>query len=192
MEKLTDQEVVAAILRRDRKVTNFFLYNKYFPLFNSIFNRYYTDCQSTEELINEIYLFILYPNESTGRCRLEDFGFKCSLPMWLKIVAENYCRHLFGKKLDFSEINYDIGDRLLSEDESLELEIKSVNTCDVSTLLNLMPNERYRKLIELRYLEEKTNEETAQLLEMNMANFYNKHKLAKAQFCEVLRKEGLI
>lgn len=46
--------------------------------------------------------------------------------------------------------------------------------------------------LELRYVEEKTNEETAMVLEMTMDNYYNKHKLAKAQFCNILRKEGLL
>ena len=36
------------------------------------------------------------------------------------------------------------------------------------------------------------NEETAELLGMSMDNYYNKHKLAKEQFTNVLKKEGLI
>ncbi len=63
---------------------------------------------------------------------------------------------------------------------------------DVQKILSMMPNQRYRKLIEYHYVDEKTNEETALLLEMSMANYYNCHKRAKAQYCEVLRKEGLI
>jgi hypothetical protein len=46
--------------------------------------------------------------------------------------------------------------------------------------------------MELRYIEEKTNEETAIVLGMTMDNYYNKHRLAKAQFSNILRKEGLL
>ncbi len=56
----------------------------------------------------------------------------------------------------------------------------------------MMTNNRYRRLIEYRYLQGFSNEETAQKLEMSMDNYYNKHKLAKAQFCAILKKEGLI
>jgi DNA-directed RNA polymerase specialized sigma24 family protein len=56
----------------------------------------------------------------------------------------------------------------------------------------MMTNERYRQLIIYRYVEGRTNEETAGLLSMNMNNYYNKHRLAKRQFREVLKKEGLI
>lgn len=55
-----------------------------------------------------------------------------------------------------------------------------------------MPNQRYRQLIEYRYVDEKSNEETAMLLAVTLANYYNMHKRAKAQYCEVLRKEGLL
>jgi DNA-directed RNA polymerase specialized sigma24 family protein len=41
----------------------------------------------------------------------------------------------------------------------------------------------------LRYFQGHTNEETAQLMGMNMNTFYNKHKMAKEQFIKVLRKE---
>ena len=55
-----------------------------------------------------------------------------------------------------------------------------------------MSNKRYREIIRLRYLEEKSNEETAQILAMSMDNYYNKNRLAKVQFRTILRKEGLI
>ena len=72
------------------------------------------------------------------------------------------------------------------------MSLEKLNQGDVYTLLSMMHNERYRKLIQYRYLEEKTNEETAILLDMSMDNYYNKHKLAKEQFKNILRKEGLL
>ena len=42
----------------------------------------------------------------------------------------------------------------------------------------------------MRYLEQKTNEETAEALGMTMDNYYNKHKLAKEQYERVWRKEA--
>lgn len=55
-----------------------------------------------------------------------------------------------------------------------------------------MPNERYRELIRHRYVFEKSNEETAAILGLSTANYYNTHKRAKGQFCEVLKKDGLL
>lgn len=192
VEQLSDMEVVDAILQRDAEVTKIYLYKKCYPLFKSIYDRYYTDCADCFEFINEIYLLILLPAKSTGESKLASFAGRCSLTMWLKIVAQNYCRQIFAKKGDFFEESLSDGDRNLQIAESLSEKMSELDREDVSRILCSMPNERYRQLIEYRYLDEKSNEETAVLLGMTMANYYNKHKLAKAQFAEQLRKEGLI
>jgi GTP:adenosylcobinamide-phosphate guanylyltransferase len=61
IEKYTDQQIVAAILKRDTEVTKEFLYKRCYPLFKSIFDKYYTDCENCYELINEIYVYINSP-----------------------------------------------------------------------------------------------------------------------------------
>jgi len=190
--EMTEQEIVSAILKRDTFITKEFLYRQCYPLFFSIFNKYYTDCENVFEFINEIYVFILTPRDNTGRSKLSDFGFRCSLTMWLKIVSENFCHQLFSKKRDLAEENITPADRFRFEGGSLQTEINSLNMDDLQKILSMMPTERYRKLITYRYLDNKTNEETAMLLMLTMANYYNVHLRAKAQFCEILRKEGLI
>ena len=39
----TDQEIVKAILNRDTVITKEFLYGKCYPLFKSVFDKYYND-----------------------------------------------------------------------------------------------------------------------------------------------------
>lgn len=192
IDQYTDKEIVAAILKRDTDVTKEFLYRKCYPLFAAVYNKYYTDCENPVELINEIYVYILTPKKDTGRCKLADFGFRCTLTMWLKIVTEHFCQQLFARKIEILEnISVD-DDRNLFEIYSLELDFNTLNMEDVKRILNMISNERYRRLIEYRYLEEKSNEETAMLLSLTMANYYNVHLRAKAQFCSALKKEGLI
>lgn len=188
----TDQEIVEAILNRDTLITKEFLYRKCYPLFKAIYDKYYTDCENPIELINEIYVYILLPNRETRQSKLQGFGFRCTLTMWLKIVAENYCHQLFTKRIPTDENNDITDDRNNVSDDSFLINTHKLDMDDVQKILSMMPNQRYRKLIEYRYVDEKTNEETALLLELPMANYYNCHKRAKAQYCEVLRKEGLI
>lgn len=192
IDRYTDREIVSAILHRDTLVTKAYLYGKCRPLFTAIYLRYYTDCENVFEFINEIYVYILTPLKSTGRSKLQDFGCRCSLTMWLKVVSENFCRQLFVKKRDLPEDSITPRDRFAFERDSLQSEVKALNMQDLQKILSMMPCERYSRLIKLRYVEEKTNEETAMLLAITMANYYNVHKRAKAQFCEMLRKEGLI
>ena len=72
---------------------------------------------------------------------------------------------------------------------SVEIDFSELNRHDALEILKQMPNKRYSRLIELRYLEQKTNEETAEALGMTKENYYNKHKLAKEQYMRILRKE---
>ena len=192
IDSYTDQEIVKAILRRDTEITKEFLYRKCYPLFAAIHSKYYTDCETPIELINEIYVYILLPHRETHRSKLQDFGFRCTFTLWLKIVTENYCRQLFEKRIR-SEENVDVeSDRYILPEESIMANTRELEMDDVRKLLAMMPNQRYRELIEYRYIEEKSNEETAIMLGLTMANYYNTHKRAKEQFCHVLRKEGLI
>lgn len=112
--------------------------------------------------------------------------------MWLKIVAENYCHQVYAKKGDNFTESIDDSDRNSLNGHSIEMELRKLDSSDVQKVLLMMPNERYRRIIQLRYIEEKSNEETAQTLSMSMDNYYNKHKLAKEQFRAMLRKEGLL
>ena len=112
--------------------------------------------------------------------------------MWLKIVAEHFCHQLFARKKEIFTESIDDCDRKDLNTDSLKETIQSVAMEDVNKILASMPNERYRKLIEHRYVDDRTNEETASLLGLTMANYYNSHKRAKEQFCAELRKEGLI
>ncbi len=192
IDQMTDQEIVQAILQYDADVTSGYLYGQCQPLFKSIYSKFYTDCENWIELVNEIYLYIMAPTKSTNTCKLAAFGFRCSLTMWLKIVTENYCHQLFAKRADIFEENVESSDRFGIMGQSLELDLHSINMEDLRRILELMPNQRYRALIEYRYVQDHTNEETAVFLNMSMANYYNKHKLAKAQFVAALRKENLV
>ncbi len=192
IDRYTDREIAKAILRRDTFITKEYLYRKCYPLFKAIYYKYYTDCDSPIELINEIYVYILTPHRETRRSKLQDFGFRCTLTMWLKIVTENYCHQLFAKRIQTDDNNDVAVDRNDTDDRFLITNTRKFDMDDVQKIFSMMPNQRYRKLIEYRYVDEKTNEETALSLKMTMANYYNCHKSAKAQYCTILRKEGLI
>lgn len=189
---LNDVDIVRAILRRDSEVTKYFIYKKCYPLFKSIYDRYYTDCESWDELATEIYVYIMVPGKQTGICKLAAFQFRCTLTEWLKIISENYCHNLYVKKLDLVGENSGDGDILNRIEHSLDFDFRNLNMADVMNIIGMMPNQRYRKLIEYRYVHKRSNEETANLMSMTMANYYNKHKLAKAQFVAALRKEGIV
>lgn len=81
------------------------------------------------------------------------------------------------------------GDRSKQEELSNPIDFSGMNRADVEALLNMMPNTRYRNIIRLLYLEQKTHKEVAEALGMSMDNYYNKRILAEKQYKQVCRKE---
>lgn len=194
-----DLNIAKALIRHDESVTKHFFYRQCYPLFKSIFDNYYTDCTCCKEFIDEIYILVLAPSRITGKCQMENFRGESTLTSWLKSVCLFYCYKRFEKRENFEKIsvlqhsseNKSVdSDSLLEKYGSSEIEFDNMNRMDIETLIGMMSNERYRRIIQLRYVEHLSNEETAEALGMTMANYYNKHKLAKAQFLSVSRKEA--
>lgn len=193
-----DLEIAKEIINRNEEVTLMYFYKQCYPLFKSIFNRYYTGCETCKEFIDEIYVITLAPSKNTGRCQMENFRGESSLSSWLKSVCLFYCRKKYKQKEQMpifdqfpqNEENDDnVSDRFTYIFGTVDIDTSKVENLDVLSILERMPNKRYQKLLQLRYIDGKTNEETANMLGMTMDNYYNKHKLAKAMFLNIARKE---
>ena len=194
-----DLQIAQALINRDETITRSYFYRHCYPLFKSIFDHYYTDCNNCKEFIDEIYIVVLSPNKKTGKCQMENYRGESTLTSWLKTVCLFYCYKRFENKgkmpkqeqfLHNNEKSNEDSDRIDSIYGSIEIDFSNLNYHDAMTIIGQMPNKRYGELIRLRYLELKTNEETAEALGMTMGNYYNKHKLAKEQYERILRKEA--
>ena len=193
-----DLLLAKSLIMHDERVTRSFFYKQCYPLFKSIYDNYFTDCTAVKEFIDEIYLLVLAPSRITGKCQMENFKGESSLMSWIKSACLFYCYNKFKRKQRISFIeslpnsnkeNFDDPDRFIDLVDSSELDFGNMNREDVETILNLMPNSRYSQLIRMRYLDMKSNEETAESLGVNMDNYYNIHKRAKLQYERVCRKE---
>ena len=193
-----DLQIAKALIQRNESVTHKYFYKQCYPLFKSIYDNYYTDCKSCVEFIHEIYVVVLAPSKQTGKCQMDNFRGESTLASWLKSACLFYCYNKYERKEKMPMVDklpnpndekFDDPDRFIDFGGSSELDFGKMNREDVDTILNLMPNKRYGKLIRLRYLDMKSNEETAEALGMNMDNYYNVHKRAKSQYERVCRKE---
>ena len=194
-----DLQIAKSLIVRDEMVTRKYFYQQCYPLFKSIFDNYYTDCANVKEFIDEMYIIVLAPSKLTGKCQMENFRGESTLTSWLKTACLFYCYKQFEIKgkmprkerlpLLNADGDDDVGDRADSIYGSLEIDFSNINRQDAQVIIKQMPNKRYGELIRLRYLELKTNEETAKELGMSMDNYYNKHKLAKEQYERIFRKE---
>ena len=192
-----DLQIAKALIKRDNLVTRKYFYQQCYPLFKSIYDNYYTDCTNCKEFIDEIYIVVLAPSKTTGKCQMENFRGESTLASWIKTACLYYCYKQYEAKekmpkyerLPNSNAKDNDDDRDDAIYGSIEIDFTNLNRQDALIILNQMPNKRYSELIRLRYLELKTNEETAKALGMTMDNYYNKHKLAKEQYERIYRKE---
>ena len=194
-----DLRIAQALINKDEQITRKYFYQQCYPLFKSIYDNYYTDCENCKEFIDEIYIVVLAPSKATGKCQMENFRGESTLTSWLKTACLYYCYKQFELKEKMPKYER-IRPNIKNEDDdsdrndaiygSIEIDFTNLNRQDALTILKQMSNKRYSELIRLRYLEQKTNEETAKALGMTMENYYNKHKLAKEQYEQIFRKEA--
>ena len=195
-----DLQIAKSLINRDERVTRDYYYKDCYPLFKSIYDNYYTDCKCCKEFMDEIYIVVLAPSKITGKCQMENFRGESTLRTWLTTACLYYCYNRFKLKPPIFEPlprdpeKKDDDDDVFSDrkkDESLSnpIDFSGMNRADVETLLSMMPNTRYRNIIRLLYLEQKTHKEVAEALGMSMANYYNKRILAEKQYMQVCRKE---
>lgn len=185
-----DHQIVEWLLKRVEWATNEFLYGRCYPIFKSLFDRFYTDCPELRDFIDEIYIDIMEPRKISKKCKLETFGYRSSLYTWMGVVSIRFCYAKFKSSVQLD--NLDDSDR----NSDIPLSKPAVNDLfdreDLNKVLEMMSNDRYRQIIRLHYLDGLSNEKTASQLDMDMPNYYNKHRLAKVQFINALKKEGLL
>ena len=184
-----DLEIARRLIRRDGPLTRDYFYKKCYPLFKSIYDRYYTDCANCLEFIHEMYVVVLAPGKKSGHCQMENFRGESTLPKWLKSTCILHCIGRYRRRIPSTDLERG-GDRNLPKEESIEPVLEGLARSDVEYLIGQIKPPRYSLLMKLRYLEHHTNKETAKLLGMTMKNYDNKHKLAKDQLARIMEKEG--
>ena len=191
-----DLEIARRLILRDEQLTKEYFYRQCYPLFKSIFDHFYTDCESCKEFINQMYVVVLVPGKKTGRCQMENFKGESTLTRWLKSACLYYCFRRYKKKTQFPTISIDeeaennpSGDILRKQNISIEPTLQTIDRSDMEALIKLMPNTRYQQIMKYIYIEHVPKKDAAILLGMTASNFYNKHALAKKQFTKVLEEE---
>ena len=190
-----DLLIAKAIIARDSQITFNYLYEGCYPMFKAIFNNYYTDCQNCKEFIDEIYILIMTPGVKSGKAPLSNYRGESSLKTWLRTACISYCYERFRKKInivDINEVNDDRNQKKLSLIDIMGAEMPDLSELHrqdeekvIMQILNRINNTRYREILRLRIIEKKSHQEIAESLGMTLPNYYNKRKLAQAQYDKI-------
>ena len=174
---MTDQEIVKGLIERDGRVTKDFFFVKCKPLFCSIMNIVFDYEVEYDELVNELYLYLM----EDDAIKLRNFGYRSSVYQWLKILAIRFFIKKRTKMIDNSggEPPYDRQDHVAAPetDEAAEY--------DLERLFEAMPTKRYVYVIRRLMLEDCEPEELAREMNITTANLYNIKRRAMAQLTRI-------
>ncbi|MDY4751961.1 MAG: sigma-70 family RNA polymerase sigma factor [Prevotella sp.] len=178
----SDQHIVESLLAKDEKVTQEFFYVWCRPLIYSLIRKVFDYQVDYDELVNELYLYLLADD---GR-RLRTFQGRSSIYQWLKCVATRF----FLEKRDNGFVIEDASSEPLypSDEPSFEPEGREEVRQDVERFLSMIGNSRYRLVLRRLLLEGYEYKELAAELNTSVANLYNIKK--RAQMSPMGRQES--
>ena len=93
---MTDQEIIQGLIARDNRVTEEFFFDRCRPLFCSIMKKVFDYEVEYDELMNELYVYLM----ENDAIKLRNFEYRSSVYQWLKVLAIRFFIHKRGRMID--------------------------------------------------------------------------------------------
>ena len=174
---MTDREIFQGLIARDNRITEEFFFVRCRPLFLSIIRKVFDYEVEYDELVNELYLYLMADDLK----KLHDFEYRSTIYQWLKVVA---IRFFIKKRKEMIENS---SEDSLYEGETAPTTDESAHSakCDLQRLFSLMPNKRYVNVIQRLIIDDWEPESLAKELGTNVDNIYNIKRRAMEQLTQV-------
>lgn len=174
---MTDKDIIQGLIARDNRVTKEFFFVKCRPLFYSIMKLVFDYEVEYDELINELYVYLMEDDAS----KLRNFQYRSSVYQWLKILAIRFFIKKRTRLIDDNsqETPYDGREQLAASEADTSAE------GDLERLFNMMPTKRYVYVIRQLIIEDKEPEQLAKEMNITTANLYNIKRRAMLQLTRI-------
>lgn len=182
-KRMTDKQIIEALIARDEKVTKEFFFENCRPLFMSIIRYVFSYEVDYDEFVNEFYLHLM----ENDAYRLKQFQGRSTIYQWMKVIAIRYFISKRKSMIDM-EPKETLSDNFI-QNEVVDDESKTTAKIDIEHLFSLMPNRRYVHVIRRLMLQEAEPKVVARELNTNVDNLYNIKKRAQAALTEIALKE---
>lgn len=174
---MSDQEIIKGLINRDNRVTEEFFFVRCRPLFLSIIGKVFDYQVEYDEMVNELYLYLMQDDAK----RLREFEYRSTVYQWLKVVAIRFFIKRRKQMLENTcEDSLYEGQSVSSSDEK-----DSSAKSDLRRLFSMMPNKRYVYVIQQLVIEDREPEEMAKEMNVTVDNLYNIKRRAMAQLTQV-------
>ena len=174
---MTEQEIIKCLIARDNEITEEFFFVKCRPLFYSVMRTVFDYEVDYDEMVNEFYIYLM----EDDAVKLRSFGHRCSIYMWLKVLAIRFFLKKRARMIDNNskETPY--------EEQGSAVESLSDSTAeyDMEHLFEAMPTKRYVHVIRRLILEDCEPEVLAKEMNITTANLYNIKRRAIAQLIRI-------
>lgn len=170
---MTDQEIIQGLIARDNRVTEEFFFDRCRPLFCSIMNKVFDYEVEYDEMVNELYVYLM----ENDAVKLRNFEYRSSVYQWLKVLAIRFFLHKRGRMIDNASVEtpYDGHQQMADTEKDMTAE------CDLEGLFDSMHNKRYVYVVRRLILEDWEPEELAKDMNITTANLYNIKRRAMIQ-----------
>lgn len=176
---MTDHQIIQGLINRDECITKDFFFGRCKPLFYGIIKTVFDNKAEYDELVDELYLYLMEDNAA----KLRNFQFRCSVFQWLKVLSIHFFIRLRnqGKVIDDeSQVSHYLEDNIVIENDACYSARE-----DLRRLIEAIPNERYAFVIQRLVLDDVQPEELAQEMNITPANLYNIKKRAIRQLTQI-------
>lgn len=179
---MSEREIIEALIARDNRVTEQFLYVRCRPLLTSVMRLVFNYPVDYDEMASELYAYLM---EENG-LKLRQFQYRSSVYQWIKVVATRFFIRRRNDMIENAskELPYDYdGDVQIIDPVN-----KISDRIDVARLLDLMDNQRYADAIRNLVLDEMEPEKYAARINVTVGNLYNIKKRAMAALSRIAIK----
>jgi DNA-directed RNA polymerase specialized sigma24 family protein len=178
----TDEQLVNGLLKNNARLIEYFFCEKCSKLFSYIVYSLYGGKASVNELVNEFYIYI---SEDEWR-KVRQFDFRSKLMTWIGVVAIRF----FQKKREALIENFSSEPQIEKMTNNLSYQMVTDTSIDIHKAISMMPNPRYRMVVEKLDLEDCSPESIATAMSITVDNLYNIHRRALLQLKLIMtRKE---
>lgn len=173
---MTDKEIIEGLIARDNRITEEFFFVKCRPLFYSIMRLVFSHEVDYDELVNELYIYLMEDDAA----KLRNFQYRSSVYQWLKVLAVRFFVKKRARMIDekLQKAPYDVEVQTSQESDT-------ATECDLEQLLEAMPTKRYVHVIRRLILEDCEPEELAREMNITTANLYNIKRRSMAQLTRI-------
>ena len=174
---MTEQEIIKGLIARDNKITEEFFFVKCRPLFYSIMRLVFDYEIEYDEMVNELYVYLMEDDAS----KLRNFQYRSSVYQWLKILAIRFFIKKRARMIDGNSQVTPYDGQGQEPDAQAEVSAEY----DIERLFEAMPTKRYVHVIRRLILEDCEPEILAKEMNITTANLYNIKRRSMAQLTRI-------